>query len=287
MRIMVGMGVLTRVLRSLGGEEALDRLAQLPGSDLTTVLLALMRRRAAALSGPDVLRQYRSDRFVAPAEVPFDVLRATEDRLLRALPSSFSVVGLAPVMPLGTCSAVAELDQNNVLSTIRGTEVAADPTNALALEAAVRRQTTADYVRLAAVQRVVRAQLFEGAGRFAHFTLFAAVSAGRDRGSLAFERQHFLEHLAYLREACGDVEVRVTVLDPRFEVLRGDLPADPSRTTGYYQGLCFKVFRDGVEIGDGGFVDWTQRLLGNRKERLLITGVGVDRLAMELGQRSA
>lgn len=283
---MVGMGVLTRVLRSLGGEEALDRLAQLPGSDLTTVLLALMRRRASALSGPDVLRQYRSDRFVAPVEVPFDVLRATEDRLLRALPSSFSVVGLAPVMPLGTCSAVAEMDQNNVLSTIRGTEVMADPTNGLALEAAVRRQTAADDVRLAAVQRVVRAQLFEGAGRFAHFTLFAAVSAGRDRGSLAFERQHFLEHLAFLREACGDIEVRVTVLDPRFEALRGDLPADPSRTTGYYQGLCFKVFRDGVEIGDGGFVDWTQRLLGNRKERLLISGVGIDRLAMELDQRS-
>ncbi|NKE59931.1 hypothetical protein FXN61_25250 [Lentzea sp. PSKA42] len=273
------MGVLTRVLRTLGGEEALDRLAGLPGSDLTTVLLALMRRRANALSGPDVLRQYRSDRFVAPADVPFGVLRAAEDGLLAALPPSFSVLGLAPVAPLGTCSAVAEMDQNNVLSTIRGTEVAADPTNALALEAAVRRQSGPDDVRLAAVQRVVRAQLFSGAGRFAHFTLFAAVSAGRDRGSLAFERQHFAEHIAFLREACGDIEVRVTVLDPRFEVVRGDLPADPSRRTGYYQGLCFKVFRNGVEIGDGGFVDWTQRLMGNRKERLLISGVGVDRFA--------
>ncbi|MFC3894714.1 hypothetical protein ACFOWZ_24800 [Lentzea rhizosphaerae] len=273
------MGVLERVLRALGGEEALDRLASLPGSDLTSVLLALMRRRADALSGPDVLRQYRSDRFVAPSEVPFGVLRAAEDRLLAALPPSFSVLGLAPVAPLGTCSAVAEMDQNNVLSTIRGTEVAADPTNALALEAAVRRQAGPDDVRLAAVQRVVRAQLFSGAGRFAHFTLFALVSAGRDRGSLAFERQHFAEHIAFLREACGDVEVRVTVLDPRFEVVRGDLPSDASRRTGYYKGLCFKVFRDGVEIGDGGFVDWTQRLTGNRKERLLISGVGVDRFA--------
>jgi hypothetical protein len=276
---MVGMGALSRVLRSLGGEEALERLARLPGSDLTTVLLALMRRRAGTLSGPDVLRQYRSDRFVAPASVPFSVLRAAEDRLLAALPSSFSVLGLAPVAPLGTCSAVAEMDQNNVLSTIRGTEVAADPTNALALEAAVRRQSGPSDVRLASVQRVVRTQLFDGAGRFAHFTLFAAVSAGRDRGSLAFERQHFHEHLEFLREACGDVEVRVTVLDPRFEVVRGDLPADPSRHTGYYKGLCYKVFLDGVEIGDGGFVDWTQTLLGNRKERLLITGIGVDRLA--------
>ncbi len=251
-RIMVGMSALNRVLRALGGSDALDRLAGLPGSDLTTLLLALMRRRASWLTGPDVLRQYRSDRFVAPASIPFDVLRAAEDRLLHALPPSFSVLGLAPVAPLGTCSAVAEQDQNNVLSTTRGTEVAADPTNSLALEAAVRRQAGADDVRLAAVQRVVRAQLFEGAGRFAHFTLFAAVSAGRDRGSLAFERQHFAEHMAFLRSACGDVEVRVTVLDPRFEVVRGDLPVEPSRRTGYYKGLCYKVFRDGVEIGDGG-----------------------------------
>lgn len=126
---------------------------------------------------------------------------------------------------------------------------------------------------------MLRAQRFEGAGRFAHFTLFAAVSAGRDRGSLAFEREHFAEHVALLRAACGDVEVRVSVLDPRFEVVRGELPADPSRTSGYYQGLCFKVYLDGQEIGDGGFVDWTQRLLSDRKERLLITGIGVDRFA--------
>jgi len=273
------MSALTRVLRKLGGDDALDRLERLPGSDLTTLLLALMRRRVDAVSAPEVLRRYREDRFVAPADVPFDVLRAAEDRLLAALPPAFSVLGLAPVAPFGTCAAVAAVDQNNVVSTVRGNEVAADPTNALALEAAVRRQSGPDDVRLAAVQRVVRAQRFEGAGRFAHFTLFGAVSAGRDRGSLAFERQHFAEHMDFLRAACGDIEVRVTVLDPRFEVLRGALPAAPSRHTGYYKGLCFKVFRDGVEIGDGGFVDWTQRLLGNRKERLLISGIGVDRLA--------
>ncbi|MET9230451.1 hypothetical protein [Lentzea sp. NPDC003310] len=261
------------------GEDVLDRLAALPGSDLTSLLLALSRRRAAALSGPDVLRQYRSDRFVAPSAVPFPVLRAAEDRLLAALPASFSVVGLSPVAPLGTCSAVALMDQNNIVSTMRGTEVAADPTNALALEAALLRQSGSSDVRLAAVQRVVRAQMFGGSGRFAHFTLFAAVSAGRARASLGFELEHFAEHVAFLREACGDVEFRVTVLDPRFEVVRGDLPADPARQTEYYKGLCFKVFRDGVEIGDGGFVDWTSRLTGNRKERLLISGVGVDRFA--------
>lgn len=30
------------------------------------------------------------------------------------------------------------------------------------------------------------------------------------------------------------------------------------------------------EIADGGWVDWTQKLLENRKERLLISGVGLE-----------
>ena len=48
----------------------------------------------------------------------------------------------------------------------------------------------------------------------------------------------------------------------------------------YYKGIQYKVdiSKNGktFEIGDGGFVDWTQQLLGNKKERLLITGFGVD-----------
>jgi hypothetical protein len=57
--------------------------------------------------------------------------------------------------------------------------VASDPTNELALEAAVRRRAGAARVDLAACQRVVRAQAVEGPGLFAHFQLFALVSSAR------------------------------------------------------------------------------------------------------------
>lgn len=52
---------------------------------------------------------------------------------------------------------------------------------------------------------------------------------------------------------------------------------------GYYPNICFKFLVDTgdevVEVGDGGAVDWASALLQNRKERLLIGGVSLERLA--------
>lgn len=294
-------GALARVLRKA---DVLELLTKLPGADLTTLLLEAMRRRAGKLSAPDVLRRYREDRFTTPASVPFDRLRWAEDDALAAVPPGFEVLTLAPVAPLGTHSVLATVDQNKVVSTIRGSEVAADPTNAMALEAAHRRggfndPRSAEVVRLAALQRVVRAQRFGGRASFAHFALLGLVSAGRDIGDLAFERRHAVEHVratADVARRCGAerLELRLTVLEPRFspvaEAIRDALPGvdvvdDPGRESGrgYYSGFCFKLYCvDGDEwfdVADGGFVNWTQKLLANRKERLIISGVGLDRLA--------
>lgn len=56
--------------------------------------------------------------------------------------------------------------------------------------------------------------------------------------------------------------------------------AEEGEDTNYYRGIQYKVdIRVNgkvYEIGDGGFVDWTQRLLQNKKERMLSTGFGFD-----------
>jgi len=48
----------------------------------------------------------------------------------------------------------------------------------------------------------------------------------------------------------------------------------------YYKLLQFKFFiqRNGQEINlsDGGFVDWTQKLIPNKKHRMIISGVGTE-----------
>lgn len=284
-------GPARRVLAGPGGSAA-DVLAGLPGADLTTVQLEIARRRAARLAGPDVLRRHRADRFAAPSPLSFALLRRVEDVVLGTA-TDFDPVTLSPLVPLGTHSAVAGVAQHRVVPTGRGTEVAADPTTGLALEAAVRRSSE-DVVRLATVQRVVRAQHVP-AGLFTHFSLFGAVTAGRDSGDLAFERQHLAEHAGLMAGACralgaSAVELAVTVLDPRFEGLLEPVPGVPVRAfpdreggRGYYEGLCFKVYAsfggELAEVGDGGFTPWTRKLLGNAKERLMTSALGVDRLA--------
>src|SRR5260221_2824754 len=167
---------LRRVISAAGGSEPLEMLAdELSGADLTTLLLEVFRRRAERMSPADVMRRYRTDRFVAPGQVNVHALRRAEDVMLDALPSGFEVVTLAPVLPLGAPTAAPAVDPRNVLATVRGSEVAADPTNGLALEAAGRRAgllrlapRSGEPVRLAARQPVMRAQLLRWPVSFAH-----------------------------------------------------------------------------------------------------------------------
>jgi hypothetical protein len=301
---------LRRVLREAGDPALVDKLTALPGADLTTVLLEVQRRRDDRVTPAEVMRNYGRDRFVGPASVGFGAQRRAEDAMLAALPAGFEVLTLAPVLPLGAHSAVATVDPRNVIATVRGSEVAADPTNGLALEAAARRRAAgprpAGLVRLAAAQRVARAQQVSGPVSFAHFQLLGVVTAGRDTGGRAFERDSVTEHLGLAaaglrRLGASRVRLELTCLDPALSALTA-LVADtlagtggvevadaPQRQSGrgYYTGLCFKVQAafggPELEVGDGGFTDWTARLLGSRKERLLISGYGIDRIALASG----
>lgn len=308
-----------RVVEEVIGAEAADALGErLAGSDLTSLLLEVMKRRAALRSPREIARQYERDRFTQPAGVDARALMAMGARAVDAIGSGFELVETSPLVPLGTHSVIAGISQNRVVSTVRSTEVAADPTNSLALEAAARRQTllrddprSAVVVRLASIDRVTRAQQFDGPRSFAHFTLLGLVSAGRDVGNRGFERDALLDHLRALIAVCrvaGFPRLSVQLTDPDgdlgaiVDTVRDAVSSDaessgessgdvsvtawPERTAGrdYYRSLCFKLsVVDGdetIEVADGGVVDWTQSLLGNRKERLMISGISVERLAL-------
>ena len=278
---------------------------ELPPADLRSLQLDLARTRAAEVTPADVMRQWDFDRFVRPSTADPRGLQRVEARLWDLLPDRFQGVELSPVVPLGTCSAVSTIDQNQVVSTVRGTEVVSDPTNALAVEAAHRRRRDpAVRVDLAASHRVLRAQPFSGPGEFAHFRLFALVSAARDRGSGRTEADLVIEHLRYWQSVLADLvgrgrpaltytnfadgvvaeRIADTVLPA---LVDGPVPVrpDPTRTQGrgYYTTAALRLVLDDGDsyrdFGDGGFTDWVAVLTGNAKERCLTSCVSVERLA--------
>lgn len=281
---------------------------QLSASDLQTLLLSVAGRRAAAVRPAQLLRRWREDRFVRPAACSARALAALEGRMWQLLPEQVDGVELAPVVPLGTCRAVSPASQNRIVTTMRLTEVVSDSTNALAVEAALRRraQPADGEVHLAASHRQLRAQVFP-AGVSAHFRLFALVSSARDAGSGTTEARLLTLHLRYWRSVlaalvpAGQARLSLTVFDS--PVLRDRLadtvaPAlaadrdaaavavveDPAREhgRGYYVGCALRLSaRDGtdeVEFGDGGFTTWTAQLMGNAKERCLVSCLSTERL---------
>jgi hypothetical protein len=290
----------SRVLARAGGPGVLDFLAGLTASDFTSLMLEVARRRAAAQTPTTVLRRYRTDRFVRPATAQARQLRQTEDLLALQLPAEFELLTLSPLVPLGAHSSLATVSQDKVVTAIRACEVAADPTNALALEAAVRRRSApGETVRLAAFQRVVRAQPTQ-AGYLPHFGLLGLATAGRDSGGHRFERKAVASHVRSLAAGLtaagfGHCQLALTPLSAAGQAIaaavatelaadRVDVVTDDGRQSGrgYYRELCYKlnvpVRGQWREIADGGFADWVAKLIASSKERLLISGLGTELL---------
>jgi hypothetical protein len=307
------MSKITRkLLGRLNQPELLQVLTdKLSGTELNTLLLELVRQKTKQVSASTLFKQYQINRFVKPSDLPVIPMKEVELALLKLFKSYlFDPIELSPVSVLGSCSVVAPADQNKILSALRGTEVVADATNAMALHICDLKKrkvwlptTASEKFRLSTIQRHVRTQAITGAGFTPHFKIGCLVTSGVDTGNFTFEKEALLEHLrlidAMYKKIYGVVEVSFRFLcrggypnslrladevkgyvlsilpDARIEIIE-----KPDKEIGYYCGLQYKTdirWKGKIyEIADGGFVDWTQQILQNKKERYLISGFGFD-----------
>ncbi|MEU8075455.1 hypothetical protein AB0B31_08385 [Catellatospora citrea] len=318
--------LLARVARAAGVADLVSVLAdRLTPTDLQSLMLAVYAVRADRVSPADLLASYERNRFASPSAADPQLLARFDAAAFGLLGElGYGGVELSPVSPLGTVAAVTEVSQHKVLTTGRNSEVLADSTNVLALESAARRRDllrrdprNRDRVRLCASHRLVRGQFFDRPGMLPHFRLLALTTAGRDEGSFRFETTALTEqldaHLRLLAEGRRQGllidRVRVSVTDLSQGIRREALASVLDRLAarhpvvgfafddereqgrGYYEDACFFIHAttaDGDEllITDGGFTDWTQRLLSNAKERLLTSGAGTERLITRFAPES-
>ena len=284
-------------------EPTFERLAsELSGSELQSVLLEVMQRRAAARSPADVLAQYRRDGFCRPAPIDQRVSVAIDGHLLAAA-AGFEAIELSPVAPLAACSSVAPTAQHRVVSALRSTEIVADPTNVLALECAVRLGAGSGPVHLATSQRVIRAQpVPKLPGYSSHFRIFVLASGGLETQDHAFTAATFERHIRTMLAALARLEDHGYAFGARHV----DLLATPARAAladritaalgdvevhrkllehPYYSGglryMLWVTAPDGTQVplADGGAFDWLAQLASNRRAVYLASGTGAQLIA--------
>jgi hypothetical protein len=279
-------------------------------SDLQSLLMRLFDVKVRTKNQIDLLKEYDTNRFVKPSDIDPVSHRKLELGIFSLLPEEFIAIELSPLAPLGTSSVLTTVHQNNVISTIRNTEVAADTTNILALECAIRRKkllkndkNSVDRIRLCSSQTVTRGQPFENKAFSSSFNVVALCTAGKDEGNDKFEVEALTEHISYYLRIFdrlldpGDIKnIRIkffeyddssninlvekikSLIDFRKEIIiESELNSKYGK--GYYTRLRFMInivnqSNKDFNYVDGGFTDWTSKLLNNKKERLLTSGIG-------------
>ena len=318
--------ILARIERAAGIPGLAAILAdRLEPADLHSLLLDVYRTIAARRTPATVLKEFLSNRFVRPTAFDPRLLLEWDRVAFASLPETFTPIEIAPLCPLATSSAVAGISQNRSIVTARNLEVISDATNVLALECAVRRREllkadrrSTESVSLAASHRVIRPQKFANPAWSSHFRLFNLCSAGRNgkwnAEGFRFEAASLLEHIRFhlcaVNTFLGDsTRLHLSLADlwsnyredfwklELFDPLLKEFPNlatgfDQERTLGreYYRNACFKIHLlsagERIELVDGGAVDWMEKLLGDRRERMVISGIGSERVVGSINREA-
>lgn len=302
---MSGTAASTKVWRRIGVHAREALLRTLNPIELRTILADVARSRASDQTPADLIKRWREDKLLEPSMLdPREALPITA-KLWEVVPPEFVGVTLSQLTSLGSGIHLGGLGQNRVVTTMRGTEVLADPKHGLALEASRRRRNGHSRVHLATHARCTHA--WDHSEESSHELRFALVSSAPDGGGLSTEADLLDLHLDYWREIMGTVvprgRIELTVWDStlaglieargtRDGVIVVEGTSDERRPwRNPYTTAAFRFVVDGDgdephEVGDGGFVTWTQALTRNRKDRCLVSGVSVDAIVPHTWEQS-
>ena len=275
--------------------EIVDILSnKLSGSELNSLLLEVFERRVMQETPSSLLGKYTKNKLVKPAQLDFLKFKEEELECCKIVAnSSFELIELSPVAQLGTSSIMATVNQKKVLTALRNTEVQSDPTNSIALHYASLKKNnelSEKTYNFSNVSRVIRTQVFSNPNFTPHFPILSLISCGMDTGSFEFEKTEIYKHFAITQDVCKSVFgfnnlffeiIPCKEYDSNSPLISNSLShiknsgfdvriAESDSQNNYYYGMRIKtkIIADGVEyeIGDGGLLDWTQKLLAINKQ---------------------
>ena len=296
---------ITKILIEYGYENLISFLSdELTESELNSLLLDVFMNKSKLKKASQILKDYSENRFVKPSTIDPIANTEIELQILKILNKvGFEVMEFSPLAPFGTVSIHNTVHQNNVVSGLRRIEVVSDITNVLALEASKRTKENSkiDRIDLASSHRQVRAQGFDNPNYTAHFKVIGLVTSWIDRGQYKREEESIIKHIKTYVEIfravygleINDLVLRLNVLAnsddidfKRFmtkvekcvEDLESETTYELNKTNEYYSILRFGIQIRSMDypIVDGGFVNWISKFTQNKKQRILISGIGTE-----------
>lgn len=307
--------IIERIEQESGFPNIAGKLAEMPSTDFQSLFLNVVESKSDHVGVKEIREVFEKSPYIKSSEIDQSIFAKLDNIAYSLLPEGYAGVELSPLSPFGTNKVLAGISQNRVLTTTRNSEVVSDPTTALALHCANERskrlkidQKDSQKISAATSLRVSRQNQLKKESQRQHFRSFTVMSAGRDVGFETFEKESFTEHISYFLNlisalnssgdyAIGEVRVKIsdvsdknTLLDilesSVVEILRTrypnvEFPIDNERKSNYYNSLCYTILARNTDqqefsLVGGGMTDWTQKLVGSKKERLLFGSLGSE-----------
>lgn len=181
-----------------------DLFNKMDNNTIHQLLLELSLEKSKKIEAGQVLKRYIDNYdYFGNSSVSLKSITKFNMLFLNNLPKKYETIELSKIMPLGTNSCISNLSQKMILTTIKNSEVCADPTTAITLEACKRRkeillshQNINKEINLATITKVLRMQKFDKSkGYLQHFDLYGIISAGRFQHNKWFELEKIKEHI--------------------------------------------------------------------------------------------
>lgn len=307
--------IIDRIEKDLGIPGVKEKLSVMANTDFQSLFLAIMESKSKKVGLSDLNSAIENSSYIISSEVPQIDFIKLDIEAYGLLSDSFKGIDLSPLVPFGTNVLLADINQKRILSTTRGSEVMSDPTTALVLHCAKERaekvkkdSKNSETIKLATSQRVIRQNKLTKSGQKQHFRSFTLMSAGRDIGFEKFEKDNLKEQLVFVLSLCkrlnetGEYEIKnikVSISDVSESKKLIDIVGKPvsgevkelfpevifdfdlERKSNYYKNLCFIVTANNnkgknFSICGGGMTDWTEKIVGSKKERLMFSSVGSE-----------
>ena len=222
----------------------------------------IFEHRANNVSPSVLLKNYKSKHnLYEPSKIDPRVYNEINSVFFDTVSGDFECIELSPICPFGLNASLTNTNQNNVLSSVRNSEVISDSSISMALECAYRiKELNTSPINLASSTRLLRTQNY-GNGKKTHWS------------------QHFRD--CSLVSSFRIVENILCILKEKHQNVNFNLQLNRKSGLTYYDDVCYEIevqFKNGksLVLVDGGINNWTGKILSDAKEKCVTSGMGLE-----------